>query len=217
VLAGVIATGAITADDGSPAGRLVLTAADNTVTATIEDFRTTATGQLDLQLTPQPVGAKCPADSWSFVMNQVDDEPHTWSLPIHVAGGPFEVDPRYLRSAVLRVDADGGQPGADGCAEAVLAVAPLTWNTASTHVGLVVTDHGARPHATGIVGREGAGTLSTYTVAPNDTVEAILARFHLTADDFNYLNPWDVGVEDSALRYGTVFNLLPANRGAPPN
>jgi hypothetical protein len=214
-LSGIVATGTLSSTDGATSGTVVLTAEGGDVTATIDDFTTAATGQLDLELSPHPATAACPADSWSFVMNAVDAEPHTWDLPTNIEGGPFQVDPSYLRSAVLRVDAAQPAAGSNGCAAPVLAVASLTWKTAPTHQGLAAVDHGSRQHATGTAASAN-GTLSTYTVAPNDTIEAICARFGLTEDDFAYLNPFDADDSDTTLRYGTVFNLDAANRGAPP-
>jgi hypothetical protein len=212
-LDGVIASGILASADGRTKGQVVLTATGNTVTATVENFVTAATGQLDLHLTPHPESAKCPADNWSFVMNGVDGKTDTWSLPISVHGGPFEIDPTFLHTVVLRVDADGGTPNADGCVYPVLAVAPLTWST-TPHARVVVTDHGARPHASGSVTTEN-GKPSMYTVAPNDTIETIRARFGVTADDFSYLNPFTGMIDNSELRYGSVYNLSPALRGAP--
>lgn len=214
VLDGVVATGTLASADGRTAGQVILTAASGTVTATLKDFHTAATGQLELQLSPHPLNAQCPADSWSFVMNGVDGETDTWSLPISVPGGPFGVDPSYLRSVVLRADAEVGKPNADGCLYPELAIAPLTWKTSPSHIGLVVTDQGTRPHATGTVTMAN-GHPSTYTVAPNDTIEAIRSRFGITAEDFLYLNPFNGTIEDSELKYDTVYNLSPADRGAP--
>lgn len=214
VLDGVVATGTLASADGRTAGQVVLTAAGNTVTATLKGFFTAATSQLELDLSPHPQDAQCPADRWAFQMNEVDGETHSWSLPIAVAGGPFQVDPTYLRTVVLRADADAGKPNADGCVYPALALATLTWKIAPSHTGLVVTDHGPRPQATGTV-TVADGQPSTYTVAPNDTIEAIRARFGITADDFYYLNPFNGMTDDSELRYGTVYNLSPTNRGAP--
>jgi len=214
-LSGVIATGTLASSDGSTSGTIVLTAADGVVTATIDDFHSTATGQLDLDLTPYATTATCPSDSWRFVMNGVNAEPHTWSLPISIEGGPFEVDPSYLRSAVVHVDSATGTAGPDGCITPVLAAAPLTWDVPDTHAGLVVADHGTRADATGTT-TSTDGVPSTYTVAPGDTFPAIRQRFALTKDDFEYLNPFTADASDGALRYGTVYNLSAADRGAPP-
>lgn len=216
MLDGVIATGTLPSATGEATGRITLTATGNRVRATLTDFHSSATGQLDLQLSPNPVTAKCAADSWSFVMNAVEGEQDAWSLPIGVAGGPFEVDPTYLHTAVLRVDADAGKPNDDGCVYPVLAAATLNWSIPPTHAELTVSDHGRRAHAEGAVTTTG-GHPSTYTVAPGDTVEAILARFALTREQFGYLNPYDGAVETPDLRYGTVYNLSPADRGAAPS
>jgi LysM repeat protein len=61
------------------------------------------------------------------------------------------------------------------------------------------------------------GRPSTYTVASGDTLEAIERRFGITADDLHYLNPFNGAVTTETLKYGTVFNLSRANRGAPPS
>lgn len=213
---GVIATGTFTSADGRTTGEVVLTAAGNTVTAALQSFTTPAVGRLELQLSPHPVDATCAADSWSFVMNQDEGTPNTWTLPIAIpGGGPFDVDPTYLRTVIVRADADAGKPNVDGCVYPALAAARLDWNLAPSHTGLVVSDHGARDHATGAV-TMADGRPSTYTVAPGDTLEAIESRFGITGDDFRYLNPFDSAVTTETLRYGTVVNLTPAHRGAPP-
>lgn len=216
VLSGVIATGTLTALDGHTTGDVVLTATGNTVTAALHGFRTPATGQIEVQLSPHPVNATCAADSWSFVMNQAAGASDSWTLPISVSGGPFEVDPTYLRTVIVRADADAGKPNPEGCVYPALAAAELDWKLAPSHTGLVVSDHGARDHAAGVVTMAN-GRPSTYTVAPDDTLEAIESRFGITADDLHYLNPFTGAVTTATLRYGTIYNLSPANRGAPPS
>lgn len=213
VLNGVIATGTLTSLDGHTTGDVVLTAAGNVVTAALQAFHTPATGQIDLQLSPRPLNATCAADSWSFVMNQAG-APDSWMLPIF-GDGPFAVDPTYLRTVIVRADADAGKPNPDGCAYPPLAATQLSWKLAPSHTGLVVADHGARDHARGAA-TMADGRPSTYTVAAGDTLEAIESRFGITADDLHYLNPFDGVITTATLRYGTVYNLSPANRGAPP-
>lgn len=216
VLAGVIATGSLTSSDGQTTGDVVLTATGNTVTAELNAFRTSVSGQLDLQLSPYPVNAKCAADSWSFVMDQETGTSDKWILPISMPGGPFDVDPTYLRTVVVRADADAGKPNPDGCAYPALAAAQLNWNLEPSHADLVISDHGVRDHAAGLVTMAN-GRPSTYTVAPGDTLEAIESRFAITADDLHYLNPYYSALTTPVLKYGTTFNLSRANRGAPPN
>ncbi len=126
------------------------------------------------------------------------------------------MDPTYLRTVIVRADADVGKPNVDGCVYPALAAARLSWNLAPSHTGLVVSDHGARDHATGAVTMADERP-STYTVAPGDTLEAVESRFGITADDFHYLNPFDGAVATETLRNGAVFNLTPAHRGAPPS
>jgi len=216
VLSGVIATGTLSSPDGRTTGDLVLTATGDTVLAELRDFHTPAAGQIELHLSPHPADTRCAADSWSFVMNQTSDGSDTWALPISVPGGPFEVDPTYLRTVVVRADADAGKPNPDGCVYPPLATAQLDWKLAPTHTGLVVTDHGSRDQASGAV-TTADGHPSTYTVAPGDTLEAIERRFRITADDLHYLNPFTGALTTPTLRYGTVLNLSRANRGAPPS
>lgn len=216
VLSGVIATGTLTSFDGRTTGDVTLTATGNTVIAALDTFHTPATGQIELQLSPHPVGATCAADSWSFVMNQSTGASDEWTLPISTPGGPFDVDPTYLRTVIVRADGDAGKPNPDGCVYPALAAAQLSWKLAPTHTGLAVSDHGTREHATGSMTLAN-GRPSTYTVAPDDTLEAIESRFGITADDFDYLNPYNSAITTPTLKYGTVYNLSPANRGAPPD
>jgi len=216
VLNGVIATGTLTSLDGHTTGDVILTATGDTVTAAVHGFHTSATGQIDLQLSPHPVNAACAADSWSFVMNQAAGASDSWTLPISVYGGPFEVDPTYLRTVIVRADADAGKPNPEDCVYPALAAAELNWKLAPSHTGPVVSDHGTRDHAGGVVTMAN-GRPSTYTVAPDDTLEAIESRFGITADDFHYLNPFNGAITSETLRYGTIYNLSTANRGAPPS
>jgi hypothetical protein len=215
VLDGVIATGTLASLDSRTTGEVVLTATGNTVIAALQGFQTPAAGQIDLQLSPFPLNTKCAADRLSFVMNQASAA-DTWTLPMTIPGGPFDEDPTYLRTVIVRADSAAGKPNSDGCVYPPLAAAELNWKLAPTHIDLAVSDHGVRDHATGTVTMAN-GRPSTYTVAPEDTLEAIEGRFGITADGFRYLNPYNEAITTPTLKYGTVYNLSPSNRGAPPD
>ncbi|QNE37334.1 LysM peptidoglycan-binding domain-containing protein [Leifsonia shinshuensis] len=149
-------------------------------------------------------------------MNPSTGTSDLWTLPTSIPGGPFEVDPTYLRTVIVRADADAGKSNPDGCVYPALAAAQLSWKLAPTHTGLAVSDHGTREHATGMT-TMADGRPSTYTVARDDTLEAIESRFGITADDLDYLNPYNSAITTPTLKYGTVYNLSPADRGAPPS
>ncbi len=96
--------------------------------------------------------------------------------PIGFVADPSFDDPTYIDGLGIRL------PGI-ACSALRFAVAPLTWTFAPIHPDLTGTDSGSQDGATGIA--DGG----IYTVASGDTAEGIEARFGLSADDLNYLNP----------------------------
>lgn len=128
-LHGVIATGTLSSPDGATSGAVILTAAHGTVTATLKNFKTAASGQIDLVLTTAATTAPCPDDDYGVVMNSVNGQTDVWSLPIELSGSPFESNPTDLRTLVLRSDA-ATTPNPNNCIYPPLAVAALRWDIA---------------------------------------------------------------------------------------
>jgi hypothetical protein len=211
-LSGVVATATLTSSDGRTTGQVALITTGSTLTATLSNLHTGAAGRLDATLSTATPAMTCPADRPSLPMSGIDGDPDAWTLRI-VNDQPLTLDPTFLRTIVLVPDSAIGKPSADGCRTPTLAIGKLTWKVPASPA-FPVTDQGARPHAIGKVSVVG-GKPSTYTVAPNDDLEAIRARFGLSMEQFDYLNPFDTSTNDGNLTYGTVFNLSAKERGLP--
>ena len=218
---GIIGTGTLVLSDGEADGTVTFTSEGGWATARLNGFTTVKTGQLDLSLSPYPARVPCDADRYNFVMNPLDAETKTWSLPM-MDGTPFGTDPTYIKSVALRADTDAGKPNPAHCVYPVLATATIKWSIVPTRIRFTVADHGPRAGATGVV-TVARDAPSTYTVAQGDTVAAIAARLGISAAALYFLNPYAGALDpDQAgaaanLTYGTVLNLALANRGAPPS
>jgi len=118
----------------------------------------------------------------------------TFSTPSVDYGGFETNDPRFMRTAVIWA----APPGAPIGLGSVIATAALTWDLPNMTAGPTVTDHGSAEGARGQVSNGGDGTPVSYLIAPNDTENAIAARFGITPDDLEWLNPD---------RFGSRLNL----------
>lgn len=123
-----------------------------------------------------------------------------WSLS-SLDGDPTVIDQIVLTSTP--------ELGAE-CQAPVLAVADINWNIEPQRNGLVAVDSGPRAAASGEVVEKNGGP-SIYIVAPNDLIEDVAARFGITADDLNYLNPLRARAGD-VLRIDEELNLTVAGR-----
>ncbi|CAN5614815.1 hypothetical protein BH10ACT7_BH10ACT7_26010 [soil metagenome] len=104
--------------------------------------------------------------------------------------GPFEAwgyDPSFLDGAVLGkfIESDAAE---NDCLRTIVARAPFTWDFPDLRPDLTVVDSGPAVGAMGDVELED-GEPASYTVAPEDILGEIAARFGITVDDLFYLNP----------------------------
>jgi hypothetical protein len=94
-------------------------------------------------------------------------------------------NPSYLDTVVLTLNAVEPRTG---CFYPVVALAPLTWTMPDLRPDTRVVDSGETGGATGVA-TDTEGRPVSYTVAPNDLLPEIAARFGITVDDLLYLNP----------------------------
>jgi LysM repeat protein len=187
---GVVATGALTSQDGKTSGHIVVTARDDgDFDVTFSDFHTSTTGDLQLELSAVPFNSavSCFADTGLKVnLNAVS--PGTYLL----AGGvdPIHGDPSFLHTALLTQPVI---PVASGkCLNTVVGSASLAWTLPDMRPNLHVVDSGIRTGGTGVVTMVD-GKPASYAVAPDDVMKAIAERFGITVDDILYLNPTRMG------------------------
>jgi hypothetical protein len=138
-------------------------------------------------------------------LSQVSDQ--TFSTPSVDYGGFETNDPRFMRTAVIWAT----PPGAPIGLGSVIATATLTWDLPNMTAGPNVTDHGSAEGARGQVSIGADGTPVSYRIAPNDTENAIAARFGITADDLEWLNPDRFG--DRLNLANITINLSGDSRG----
>lgn len=136
-------------------------------------------------------------------------------LPMRVDVASFGGDPSFFTMLVLVRYGGAVQPTPDsnGCIQPILATGPIVWSIPVQRPWVHPLDSGVRIGARGAVElRNGAPAL--YTTAPDDSWNAIAARFGLSASDLAWLNPNRLGGDAAGEAYAQqVLNLDPAGRG----
>ncbi|MCM3521924.1 LysM domain-containing protein [Curtobacterium sp. P97] len=126
------------------------------------------------------------------------------------------VDPSGLVTLVVSSAADPGQADLpiEIAAGKVLAVAPVRWSVPERQTNVHPVDGGARSNASGpVTATTASGAPRSYTVAPDDLIGDVAARFGISVKALVWLNA-DVQVfgDDQYLYEGTTLNLDPLAR-----
>ena len=150
-------------------------------------------------------------DGFSFYryepLSQVSDQ--NFRTPGPGYGGFETDDPSYMRTAVIWAAPSGFSVGRGS----VFATAALTWDVPTMKAVPKVADHGSADGARGQAGLAGDGTPVSYRIASNDTVGRISARFGVTADDLQWLNPDRLGLPGGLILADSTINLSGNARG----
>ncbi|MGN8049049.1 LysM domain-containing protein [Curtobacterium sp. 22159] len=125
------------------------------------------------------------------------------------------VDPSHLGVLVTySAAAAGADVPVEISSDKVLAVTSVRWSVPQRTTNVHPVDSGARPNATGTVtGKTATGAPKAYTVAPDDLIGDVAARFGITVKALVWLNEGvQVFGEDQHLYEGTTLNLDPLGR-----
>jgi hypothetical protein len=202
---GLLATGTF---EGQAHGSVqLLNGADGMLVVRVDDFaidfpHDSGILMLPYHSYPDP-GCGSREIAWGLGYDEEGVVPETYEteLPLYGFGG----DPSLIRDLIIRdFDAPGGM---DECAATPAARAILTWQYEPLRTDLVAVDSGATGGARGETVVE-EGVIVGYTVAPDDLLEEVAARFGMAEDDLRYLNP-ELG---PVLRSGATITMNPAHR-----
>lgn len=198
---GVVATGAFESPDGSTSGRVEVRLRDGVALVVF----------LDVESTHAAVGVEA-----SLVSRENDPctdgrglswgEADSGSLTIRELPGDL-VDGDW--TAFDEIDLTVRTDASSGCVNTIIARAPLIWSLSPARPWLAtILDGGEREGATGIAAVEG-GRVVTYTVAADDSMDAVSQRFGITSEDLGYLNLLRAPRpdEDDKLAAGETLNL----------
>lgn len=158
-----------------------------------------------------------PADWYGLVFSSTpagsdacfdDQAPLLWGLPWPSTVPMFEKgqlsgDPSHLGTVAIF-----GQPG-PACATPVLTSGEFTWSIPEQFPGLEVVDSGETGGAIGTVTLDGSVPIS-YLVHKGDVIEEVAARFGITHEELDWLNPTRNGL--GHLIADENLNLSPALR-----
>ncbi|WIE75123.1 LysM domain-containing protein [Curtobacterium sp. MCSS17_007] len=138
--------------------------------------------------------------------------PVSQDVPLDGSG----VDPSGLVTLVVSSAADAGQADlpVEIAAGKVLAVAPVRWSVPARQTNVHPVDGGARANASGpVTATATSGAPRSYTVARDDLIGDVAARFGISVKALVWLNA-DVQVfgDDQYLYEGTSLNLDPLAR-----
>lgn len=183
---GVLATGTF---EGAAQGSVkLLNNGDGMLTVRVESFAIDLDRYSGVTAVPYPTypDQRCGSRSvaWAFGYEQEGVVPEIYESRVPLDG--FAGDPSLIRELIIR-DFDAPD-GFDECAAVPAARAPLDWSYEPLRAGLVGVDTGATGGARGEPKLQDDIVVG-YTVAADDLVEEVAARFQLTADDVRYLNP----------------------------
>lgn len=119
-----------------------------------------------------------------------------------------EEDPSYFASvSIVQYPVDGKRLSG-GCQQKVLATTALHWKVPDTRPNLTVIDRGPRSGARGEVQGD------DYLTAASDNWYAIAARFSITFEDLDWLNPRRIGAYLADVAYADeLLNLSKMSRG----
>jgi LysM domain len=210
---GVMASGSFRSSDGTTSGQFEITNSAGKFTLSVTHFTTTFTGQLLISLSDADVAVSACGENVSVPMQYADPIGHrngslSEVLPVPNSGW---VDPSFLASLVVM-----GYPTGEyvnGCAQPILAAAPIEWRIPETHPDLVVRDSGVANFAWGTVAMRD-GQPFTYLTHQGDDWSDIAKRFGISQADLTWLNPIRLEQDKPRVAYvGQVLNLSPANRG----
>ncbi|WP_448808702.1 hypothetical protein [Agromyces bauzanensis] len=157
---------------------------------------------------PEPLadGQRC-YDAGLRVSVGSPDRPDGWAGVLHT-GGFIVGDPSFLDEIVFTTApnlATAAQP--IECAADVVARGAIEWTFPPLRGDISVADDGATGGARGDV-EIAQGRPVAYSVAPDDLIDEVAARFGITRDDLFYLNPTRLPSPMSeTLQVGELLNL----------
>ncbi|MBF4613144.1 LysM domain-containing protein [Curtobacterium sp. VKM Ac-1376] len=141
--------------------------------------------------------------------------PTSTAIAVDVPLSGSGVDPSHLTTLVTYSAAAPGQDvPVEIAADKVLAVSTVRWSVPARQTNVHPADGGARANANGpVTATTAAGAPKSYTVAPDDLVGDVAARFGISVRALVWLNEGvQVFGEDQHLYEGTTLNLDPLGR-----
>jgi hypothetical protein len=210
---GVMASGSFRSSDGTTSGQFQITHSAGRFTLSVTHFTSTFTGELITSLSDADVAIGACGENLSLPIEFGDPIGRQNGALSEDLSGPNSGwgDPSFLENLVVMKYPTNG--AVHGCAQPILALAPIAWRIPETHPNLVVHDTGVRNAAWGTVVSKNGKPFS-YLTHQGDTWSSIAARFGMTSSDLTWLNPVRHGGSKSNEAYtGQTLNLSPTNRG----
>jgi hypothetical protein len=202
-----VASGEFTSATGTAIGRVSLVTNDTRhIDVRFEDFSVENGPELRVYLLPGRLGPRDPVTRPGDISLELGKLISPTGSQEYVFGDPWvwgEGDPSFFRT--LAVISYGAL--AEQSTEPATAVAPLSWSFPAPRAVLAV-DSGPTGGARGDVVSDGGEPVS-YTVASNDLLAEVAARFGISVSDLLWLNP--PRGKHQALA-GEVLNLSAAER-----
>jgi hypothetical protein len=211
---GVIGTAHVTAADGARLGVVELVA-DGTDEIEVRLSGLTPQPENPRQIMFAPIaladGQTCFDTGVRFDLGS-PDSPDGWSGVLYT-GGEMVGDPSFFDEVVFTTGRDIANATEPlGCLADVVGRSVIEWTFEPLRGDLRVVDSGATGGARGEV-ELSEGQPMSYTVAGNDLIDEVAARFGITRDDLFYLNPTRIPAPMSVtLSVGEVLNLSVARR-----
>jgi hypothetical protein len=202
----VVATGEFTSPDDSFSGRVsVVSSGADDFELVYSDVSTSRSGLLATSFTTQPYNPVSYCAGSSVVLSEGELDLGASPTINFWQGDVMRQDPAFLDDVIVT------QGYTSECGYTVLAVAPLTWTLPVMRPDIRPADSGTTGGANGEVMKE-TGDLLSYTVATDDLMTEVAARFGLSVDDLLYLNPLRTSGPERTLVDGETINLSLARR-----
>jgi len=213
---GVVATGLLaaptTSQSGPVAGRVSIVANPSTRSFTIQlaGFSADVSGGVSIELLSERVSSvtACVPTGLTYSAGESNGQ----SSQSYFLSGDDQLtwgNPSFFTDLAITQQST---PASTSCPVRIVGIAPLKWTIGDTRPEIQVADHGSRPGAEGSV-ESASGRPTAYTVAANDNLTAIAARFGVSISDLFYLNPArEPNPQSLYARAGEVLNLSKSNR-----
>lgn len=200
---GVVATGNFESSAVATSGVITITKRGDKFILKLDDFDTDFDGQMSFVLSDIPVTATMCGEGGHY---QIARSLSGTTIVPALTVREVTDDPSFLTTASVIQDPVGAT--INDCTSAFLGTATLDWTLPDLRPVLVLEDSGSRAGAHGVITKDG-----DYLTTSGDVWGEVAARFGITPDELEWLNPIRPTRKKGVAYDDEVLNLSKSQRG----